>query len=176
MSAGPGPPTRDDPFWRDWFGWRDPLEILPDEAFDRPCNHERFPRTALGEALHDLNAAIGMAGWAFRPTFVEFADACVRENRTPPERGYIRELIMQVHPFQQRLLMRNMGVTVFELARALRDSGVDHRNTTGWINRYADGYESSQLEAKAALHRWIKPPPKLLIGDAEYERLASTPV
>ena len=138
--------------WSEWFAWRDPADVLPDDAFDCPGNHERPPRTALGRFIHDGAAAAHMAGSAFRPGFVEFAEFVMRPTQTAVECGYIHELFLQLHPLEAKLMSYNMGVTTFELARALRNSGVHNAFVVDWINSYAPDYSTPRHLRKIADH------------------------
>ena len=156
------------------FAWRDPRSVLPDQAFDVPSNHRRFPRTELGRRLHDVTAASCMAGSAFRPTFLNFAQACARPTQTALERSYIREYFTQLHVVEQKTLMCNLGVTVFELARALRNSRVTYAPTTNWINRHAPGFVVPTCFNKKGLYEASQAPPVLVLQPGERERLATT--
>ena len=156
--------------WSEWFAWRDPADVLPDDAFACPGNHERPPRTALGRFIHDGAAAAHMAGSAFRPGFVEFAEFVRRPTQTAVERGYIHELFLQLHPVEAKLMSCNMGVTTFELARALRNSGVHNAFVVDWINNYAPGYSTPRHLRKIADH-WGDDRFMPLISREELKRL-----
>ena len=156
------------------YAWALPMQIMPDEAFDKASNHVRRQRTQLGRLTHDVAAGRYMAGWAFRPSFQEFADACRRESRTDDECAYIRELLTQMPIFALVDLLIGMDVTVFELARAMRDSGVDRSFTVYWINSFAIGYPSSYA-FDAAADSDAEEDEMPVMAPGEYSALARTP-
>lgn len=59
-----------------------------------------------------------MAGSAFRPSFTEFTEFVVKPEQDGLERGYVRELFLQMHPVERKLLRYNMGATVFKIGLA----------------------------------------------------------
>ena len=131
-------------FPAEWFAWRDPIEILPDAAFDTPGNHVRSPRTALGRNVFDMAAARSMAGFAFRPSFIEFSEFARSASQSPLQRGFINELIVGLHPVELRVLHQDAGLTTFEMARAMRNSHITHPYYADWINRMARGYSTPE--------------------------------
>ncbi len=179
--TGPGSPIADavhyvEPdmtLWSELLAWRRPIRILPDEAFDYPGNHVRAPRTALGKHIHDGVASRNLAGSAFRPSFVEFTEFVMRPQQTSIERGYVRELFLQMHPVERKLLRYNMGATVFELARALRNARIDTNFLADWINQYAPGYSTPSDLSKIACYWEPSRHTPMLTGE-EIERLERT--
>ncbi len=161
--------------WSEILAWRRPIRILPDEAFDCPGNHVRPPRTALGKYIHDGIASRNLAGGAFRPSFTEFTGFVVKPEQDGLERGYIRELFLQMHPLERKLLRYNMGATVFELARALRNARIDTGFLADWINHFALGYSTPDDLSKIACY-WEPSRHLPMLTREEVERLESTPV
>ena len=138
--------------WSEFLAWRRPIRILPDSAFDFPGNYVRPPRTALGKYIHDCVASRNMAGSAFRPLFMEFTEFIVKALQNRHERGYVRELFLQMHPLERKLLCYNMGVTVFALARALLSASIDTGFLADWINQIAPGYSTPRDLSKIACY------------------------
>ena len=161
--------------WSEFLAWRRPIRILPDEAFDCPGNHVRPLRTALGKHIHDGVASRNMAGSAFRPSFTEFTDFVVKPRQNALERGYVRELFLQMHPVERKLLRYNMGATVFELARALRNARIDTGCLADWINQFATGYSTPSDLSKIADY-WQPSRHMPMLTQEEIERLESTPI
>ena len=161
--------------WSEFLAWRRPVPILPDEAFDCPGNHVRPPRTALGAYIHDGVASRNMAGSAFRPSFAEFCEFVVRPEQDRHERGYVRELFVQMHPVERKLLRQNMGATVFELARALRNARIDTGFLSDWINQFAPECSTPRDIAKIANY-WQPSRHMPMLTREEIERLAAIPV
>ena len=161
--------------WSEFLAWRRPIRILPDSAFDCPGNHDRPPRTALGKHIHDGVASRNMAGSAFRPSFIEFTEFMVKARQNRHERGYVRELFLQMHPVERKLLRYNMGATVFELARALRNARMDTGFLADWINQFAPGYSTPSDLSKIACY-WEPSRHAPMLTQEEIERLESTPV
>lgn len=138
------------------LAWRNRIDILSDEAFDTEYNRIRNPRDAYGRMLHDCTAAHCMAGWAFRPTFVEFAEAIARSEQTQDERAYLKELIQQMDPYALRGVVHHSGASVFQVARAMRNSGINHPFYANWINGFAVGYRTPEPLA-GLVERWFDP-------------------
>lgn len=116
-----------------------------------------------------------MAGSAFRPSFTEFTDFVVKPEQCALERGYVRELFLQMHPVERKLLRYNMGATVFELARALRNARIDTGFLADWINQLATGYSTPRDLSKIANY-WEPSRHMPMLTQEEIERLESTPV
>ena len=159
--------------WSEFLAWRRPIRILPDEAFDCPSNHVRPPRTALGKHIHDGVASRTMAGSAFRPSFTEVCEFVTQSQQDSLQRGYVRELFLQMHPVERKLLRYNMGATVFELARALRNARIDTGFLSDWINQLAMGYSTPSDLSKVACY-WEPSRHMPMLTQEEVERLAST--
>ena len=161
--------------WSEFLAWRRPIRILADDAFDTPANHIRPPRTALGKHIHDGVASRNMAGGAFRPSFIAFTEFVAKTEQDRRERGYVRELFLQMHPVERKLLRYNMGVTIFELARALRNARLDTGFLADWINHFALGYSTPSDLSKIARY-WEPSRHMPMLTEEEIERLAGTPV
>ena len=116
-----------------------------------------------------------MAGSAFRPSFTEFTEFVVKPEQCALERGYVRELFLQMHPVERKLLRYNMGATVFELARALRNARIDTGFLADWINQFATGYSTPNDLLKIANY-WQPSRHMPMLTQEEIERLESTPV
>ena len=159
--------------WSEFLAWRRPIRILPDEAFDSPGNHARPPRTALGKHIHDGIASRNMAGSGFRPSFTAFTEFVVRPEQDSFERGYVRELFLQMHPVERKLLRYNMGATVFELARALRNARIDTGFLADWINHFARGYSTPSDLSKIACY-WEPSRHMPMLTQEEIEQLGGT--
>lgn len=134
----------------------------------QPC-----PRTALGKYIHDGIASRNMAGSAFRPSFMEFTEFIVQPQQDGLQRGYIRELFLQMHPVERKLLRYNMGATVFELARALRNARIDTGFLADWINQFALGYSTPNGLLKIADY-WQPSRHMPMLTQEEIERLENT--
>ena len=138
-------------------------------------HHERPPRTALGKHIHDGVAYRNMAGSAFRPSFEKFTEFVVKPQQDSLERGYIRELFLQMHPVERKLLRYNMGATIFELARALRNARIDTGFLADWINQFALGYSTPRDLSKIADY-WQPSRHMPMLTQEEIEGLGNTPI
>ena len=116
-----------------------------------------------------------MAGSAFRPSFTEFTEFVVKPQQNALERGYVRELFLQMHPVERKLLRYNMGATVFELARALRNARIDTGFLADWMNQFATGYSTPRDLSKIACY-WEPSRHMPMLTQEEIERLEGTPV
>lgn len=158
------------------FKWRRPLAPLPLAAFDTEENRRRPARTELGALYHDFNAACHMAGWRYRPTFVEFTDR-LREHDVGAEvLAYLRELFVQLPPLDRRMIVQHSGVTRYEWAKALIASGVTSPRLTIWLNHWTPGYRTPQLFSKAVDFWGLEPPGQWLVPDEELRRMAGSPL
>ena len=125
------------------FEWRNPLELPPLAAFDLPRNHERPPRTALGEYVFQGVQWSRMAGHLPKPTFSEFCEWCKMDGseRASIQSGYIVELLIQMCPVERKMFVANSGVTTYEFARTYRDCGIRMRDAAFWLFAYTkDGF------------------------------------
>jgi len=134
------------------FSWRDFVPFPPLSAFDYEANHVRPARTALGESIFRLAQGTRMAGCRLRPTFAEFCDWLRSPNLTDVQKHYVRELVIQCHPLEWKMLATNSGATAYEIARAMIASGVDRGSYAGWaFPRAAPGEPVPVLIARSAL-------------------------
>jgi len=74
-----------------------------------------------------------MAGCALRPPFVSFCGLLQRTTFSEAERGFVSEFVEGIHPINWLLIVRNSGLTNYEVAQALIECGVDRASPAGFV-------------------------------------------
>ncbi len=122
--------------------WRRPGIIFPLESFQDSRCHRRG--TFNPQKIQMLSKK-KMAGYAYQPSLIDLQQRIQHQVLSEDDKGYLHELWTQFGDYSLRCYLHYGGVTVYEMASAMRDAHIQHRSVTSWINRFSAMYEGEDL-------------------------------